>query len=146
MVKATASKGVILATGDHGSNQEIVAHYCPEVIANNIASLWMNFDVEGNPTNTGDGLKLGAWAGAAIQQHHAPPIGRESRSSVHRHTHTTPSHRKPAETRSSEHAPGTSPATTVACYNRPTPIPPSPLAQGANTAWPHTRASANRSP
>ena len=35
MVKATAPKGVILATGD--------------------------------------GLKLGAWAGAAIQQHHAPP-------------------------------------------------------------------------
>ena len=34
MVKATAPKGVILATGD--------------------------------------GLKLGAWAGAAIQQHHAP--------------------------------------------------------------------------
>ncbi|MBS5449773.1 MAG: FAD-binding protein [Coriobacteriia bacterium] len=73
-VKATASKGVILATGDYGSNPDIIQYYCPEVIANGITELWMNQDVEGNPTNTGDGLKLGAWAGAAIQQHHAPMI------------------------------------------------------------------------
>ena len=73
-VKATASKGVVLATGDYGSNPDIISYYCPEVIENNITEMWMNFDVEGNPTNTGDGLKLGAWAGAAIQQHHAPMI------------------------------------------------------------------------
>jgi hypothetical protein len=36
--------------------------------------MWPNMDVEGNPTNTGDGLKLGAWINAAIQQHHAPMI------------------------------------------------------------------------
>lgn len=73
-VKAHAKKGVVLACGDYGNNPDMIAYYCPEVIANNITSLWMNFDVEGNPTNTGDGLKLGAWAGAAIQQHHAPMI------------------------------------------------------------------------
>lgn len=73
-VKATASKGVILATGEYASNQEILQYYCPEVIENNVPALWMNMDVEGNPTNTGDGLKLGAWANAAIQQHHAPMI------------------------------------------------------------------------
>ena len=72
-VKATA-KSVILATGDYANDKDIVAYYCPEVITNDIAELWMNQDVEGNPTNTGDGMRLGAWAGAAIQQHHAPMI------------------------------------------------------------------------
>jgi succinate dehydrogenase/fumarate reductase flavoprotein subunit len=73
-VKATASKGVVLATGEYASNPEIIEYYCPDVIANNVPSMWMNVDVEGNPTNTGDGLKLGAWVNAAIQQHHAPMI------------------------------------------------------------------------
>ena len=31
-------------------------------------------DVEGKPVNQGDGLKLGNWVGAAVQQHHAPMI------------------------------------------------------------------------
>ncbi len=73
-VKALAKKGVILATGEYGSNDEIVKYYCPEVIENNVPRLWFNVDVEGNMTNTGDGLKLGAWAGAKIQQSHAPMI------------------------------------------------------------------------
>lgn len=73
-VKAIATKGVILATGDYSSNEEILKYYCPETIENNIPRLWFNVDVEGNNTNTGDGLKLGAWAGAKIQQHHAPMI------------------------------------------------------------------------
>lgn len=73
-VKATAGRGVILATGEYGSNQEIVKYYCPAVVENGVPSLWMNLDVEGNPTNMGDGLKLGAWVNAAIQQHHAPMI------------------------------------------------------------------------
>lgn len=71
-VKATASKGVVLATGDYSSNKDILKYYCPEVVENNIGCLWMNFDVEGKPTNMGDGLKLGRWAGASIQQNHAP--------------------------------------------------------------------------
>lgn len=73
-VKAVARKGVILATGDYASNTDILGYYCPEVVQNGIAEIWPNMDVEGKPTNTGDGLKLGAWAGAAIQQHHAPMI------------------------------------------------------------------------
>ncbi|MDC7124349.1 MAG: FAD-dependent oxidoreductase [Spirochaetales bacterium] len=71
-VKATAKKGVILATGDYASNAEIVRYYCPEIIENGIPSIWSNRDVEGMPTNTGDGLKFGAWAGARIQQNHSP--------------------------------------------------------------------------
>ncbi|NTW71681.1 MAG: FAD-binding protein [Eubacteriaceae bacterium] len=73
-VKAIAKKGVILSTGDYSSNEEILKYYTPEVIENKITRLWFNQDVEGNFTNTGDGLKLGAWAGARIQQHHAPMI------------------------------------------------------------------------
>lgn len=73
-VKATASKGVILATGDYASNKEILKYYCPDVVENNIMELWFNMDVEGRPTNQGDGLKLGKWAGAQIQQCHAPMI------------------------------------------------------------------------
>lgn len=73
-VKAIAKKGVILATGDYSSNDEILKYYCPEVSENNIQRLWFNKDVEGNNTNTGDGLKLGHWAGAKIQQSHAPMI------------------------------------------------------------------------
>lgn len=71
-VKATAKKGVILATGDYAGNPEMVKHYCPKIIENGIPSIWMNRDVEGNMTNTGDGLKFGAWIGARIQQDHAP--------------------------------------------------------------------------
>jgi succinate dehydrogenase/fumarate reductase flavoprotein subunit len=63
---------VILATGDNGSNQEILDYYCSELRTNNIKEFWPNMDVEGKPTNTGDGLKLGAWVNAAIQEHHAP--------------------------------------------------------------------------
>ena len=73
-VKATARKGVILASGDYGSNTEMVRYYCPEVLENGLPAVWLNRDVEGRPTNTGDGLKLGAWAGARIQQNHAPMV------------------------------------------------------------------------
>jgi len=73
-VKAIANKGVILATGDYSSNDEILKYFCPEVLENNTPRMWFNMDVEGNKTNTGDGLKLGAWVGAKIQQYHAPMI------------------------------------------------------------------------
>jgi len=71
-VKTNAAKGVVLATGDNSGNQAIMDYYCPELRENGTQAVWMNMDVEGNPTNTGDGLKLGAYVNAAIQQHHAP--------------------------------------------------------------------------
>jgi succinate dehydrogenase/fumarate reductase flavoprotein subunit len=73
-VKATAAKGLIMAAGEYSSNPDILNYYAPEVKLNGVPAMWMNMDVEGNPTNTGDGLKMGVWAGAAIQQHHAPMI------------------------------------------------------------------------
>jgi len=74
-VKATATKGVILATGEYAGNDDILGYYAPEVIQNGVPhNFWPNMDVEGKPTNTGDGLKLGAWVNAGIQQHHPPMI------------------------------------------------------------------------
>ena len=66
--------GVILSTGDYSQNTKMLKHFCPEVIENNIQCLFTNVDVEGNFTNQGDGIQLGMWAGAQVQQSHAPMI------------------------------------------------------------------------
>jgi len=73
-VKVSASKGVILATGDYSQNEAMVRHFCPDVLENGIVRMFTNVDVEGNMTNQGDGIKLGMWAGAVVQQAHAPMI------------------------------------------------------------------------
>ena len=73
-IKCSASKGVILSTGDYSQNTKMLKHFCPEVIENNIQCLFTNVDVEGNFTNQGDGIQLGMWAGAQVQQSHAPMI------------------------------------------------------------------------
>ena len=73
-IKCNASKGVILSPGDYSQNTKMLKHFCPEVIENNIQCLFTNVDVEGNFTNQGDGIQLGMWAGAQVQQSHAPMI------------------------------------------------------------------------
>lgn len=73
-IKCNASKGVILSTGDYSQNTRMLKHFCPEVIENNIQCLFTNVDVEGNFTNQGDGIQLGMWVGAQVQQNHAPMI------------------------------------------------------------------------
>ena len=73
-IKCNASKGVILSTGDYSQNTKMLKHFCTEVIENNIQCLFTNVDVEGNFTNQGDGIQLGMWAGAQVQQSHAPMI------------------------------------------------------------------------
>lgn len=73
-IKCNASKGVILSTGNYSQNTKMLKHFCPEVIENNIQCLFTNVDVEGNFTNQGDGIQLGMWAGAQVQQSHAPMI------------------------------------------------------------------------
>lgn len=73
-IKCNASKGVVLSTGDYSQNTKMLKHFCPEVIENNIQCLFTNVDVEGNFTNQGDGIQLGMWAGAQVQQSHAPMI------------------------------------------------------------------------
>ena len=70
-VRLLADKGVILATGDNGGNPEILRRFYPSVITNCIPVSPGARDAEGKPINTGDGLRLGAWAGAKVQEYHA---------------------------------------------------------------------------
>ena len=72
--RVNASKGVILATGDYSQNTAMVEHFCPAVIHNGITRLFTSVDVEGNFTNQGDAIKMGTWAGAMVQEDHAPVI------------------------------------------------------------------------
>ena len=69
-----AAMGVILATGDNGADDAIMKHFCPEIIEKGIMRMgpMMGVDVEGNAISTGDGLRMGAWAGAKVQDFHAP--------------------------------------------------------------------------
>jgi fumarate reductase flavoprotein subunit len=64
-----ATKGVVMATGDYGSNKEMLSYYCP-------IATYVNHNVY-TPlgANVGDGHKMGLWAGAAFQKGmHAPMI------------------------------------------------------------------------
>jgi len=64
-----ATKGVVMATGDYGSNKEMLSHFCP--IATQVdLNVYTPIGA-----NVGDGHKMGLWAGAALQKGtHAPMI------------------------------------------------------------------------
>lgn len=68
------AKSVVLATGDYLANEDMMKFYAPECIENGIKVLSIDLDEQGNYTNVGEGHKMGAWAGAAIEQWHAPMI------------------------------------------------------------------------
>lgn len=68
------AKSVVLATGDYLANEEMMKFYAPECVENGIKILSIDMDDQGNYTNVGEGHKMGAWAGAAIEQWHAPMI------------------------------------------------------------------------
>ena len=72
-LKITAPS-VILATGDYLGNEDMMKFYAPECVENGINILSIDLDDEGNYTNVGEGHKMGAWAGAAIELWHAPMI------------------------------------------------------------------------
>ncbi|SDE56988.1 FAD-dependent oxidoreductase [Sporomusa acidovorans] len=60
--KFEAKSGVILCCGDYAADQEMVDRYCP--LANKVeAKIYTPVGA-----NTGDGHKLGLWAGAAMQK------------------------------------------------------------------------------
>jgi succinate dehydrogenase/fumarate reductase flavoprotein subunit len=64
-----AAKGVVMATGDYGSDPEMLRHFCP-------IATYANSNVY-TPigANVGEGHKMGLWAGAAMQKGmHAPMI------------------------------------------------------------------------
>ena len=66
--KINAKNGVCMASGCCRSNEDMVRYFAPNIIFNGNGNPWPNMDVEGNRTNTGDGYKMGYWAGAMIQQ------------------------------------------------------------------------------
>ena len=68
------AQSVILATGDYLGNEDMMKFYAPDCVENGINILSIDLDDEGNYTNVGEGHKMGAWAGAAIEQWHAPMI------------------------------------------------------------------------
>ena len=75
-IQFNAAKGVILATGDNSGDPRIMAHFAPEIVEKKITNMgamgMLGVDVEGNPCPTGDGLRMGAWIGAKVQDFHAP--------------------------------------------------------------------------
>ena len=68
-VQFNASKAVVLATGDYGHNPEMIQRFCP------IAAK-VDVNVYDPPVNTGDGHKMGLWAGAVMQddEPHTPMV------------------------------------------------------------------------
>lgn len=71
-IRVKAAKGVILATGDNAGNAAILSHFCPALDVVGIRSMNIGMDLEEKPINTGDGLKMGVWAGGKAQNNHAP--------------------------------------------------------------------------
>lgn len=67
-VQYNASKGVILATGDIGGNQEMIDAFCP-ISNRSDANVYAPAGF-----NNGDGLLMGAWAGAALSKSPAAPM------------------------------------------------------------------------
>ena len=72
--KINAANGIVCSMGDGASNPDILGFFYPQVVENGNFSGWPNFDVEGNPTNTGDVYPLGYWAGAGFSQYQAPML------------------------------------------------------------------------
>lgn len=64
--KATAKKGVVLATGDYSSDENMLFYYNPQV--RNTPHFFTSVDPEGNLANTGDGHKMAMWIGAKMEE------------------------------------------------------------------------------
>lgn len=65
--KVTATKGVILATGNFSSNPQMIDYYVRSA-AELDPTGWPEVDAKGEATNVGEGISLAAWAGAAIDR------------------------------------------------------------------------------
>ncbi len=65
-----ASKAVVLAAGDIGGDLEMVQEYCP-IVAPLVEH---GMTIYESPVNTGDGHKMGLWAGGVMQDAPLPPM------------------------------------------------------------------------
>lgn len=70
--KILAKKGVILATGDFGSNKDMIAYYTPWALG--APNFFPNKDAAGVPTNTGDGQRMGSWVGGKMEDGPLAPM------------------------------------------------------------------------
>lgn len=71
LIKAYASRGVILATGDYMNDEEMLKRFLPGMLET--PKQWTSYDLDRQPSNTGDGHKMALWAGAKLQDSpHAP--------------------------------------------------------------------------
>lgn len=70
LIKAVATKGLVLATGDFLNNIPMLEYYSPKTVRCGYTrehSIYTTFDVEGEHCNVGDGHKMALWAGARMQ-------------------------------------------------------------------------------
>lgn len=67
-----ASKGVILCCGDLSGDAEMRSYYLPW--AADYQTRFTNVDCNGDPTNTGDGHKMGMWVGAIMENGPLAPM------------------------------------------------------------------------
>ena len=67
-VRVNATKGVVLATGDYKDNKTMLDAFTPRCAENGNNILSILSDVNGNRACTGDGHRMGVWAGARMQE------------------------------------------------------------------------------
>jgi succinate dehydrogenase/fumarate reductase flavoprotein subunit len=65
LVRLIANKGIVLATGDYAGNKEMFSYYCPASQDNPVMK--MALVGKGQAGNTGDGHRMGMWAGAKME-------------------------------------------------------------------------------
>lgn len=73
-IKATALKGVVLATGDFMNDRPMLEEFLPNVLIggyepNGDYNYYTTRDLDGNSCNTGDGHRAAVWAGAKMQDY-----------------------------------------------------------------------------
>lgn len=79
--RATAEKGVILATGDYSGDEAMLNYYAPQ--SKYCPRIYGSRDRQGRKANTGDGHRMGVWAGgvlenpphAVVSHHMGGPLG-----------------------------------------------------------------------
>lgn len=70
--KINASQGVILCCGDISNDPEMMQHYLPW--ATDYATRYTTYDCNNELANTGDGHKMGMWAGACMEDGPLAPM------------------------------------------------------------------------
>ena len=66
VTQVNAKKGVVLATGDYVGDRRMMAYYCPWAMDSLVMPTGL--DADKKPLSTGDGHKMGLWAGAKMEE------------------------------------------------------------------------------